>query len=79
MRVLVIVERSPAKRYLVKLYTEELINEVRQLINQKRHTQAITTVFAKGRLEREVLEEDLPGLDADVILSKDTARWDVTK
>ena len=79
MRVLVIIERIPAKRYLVKLCTEELINEIRELINKSRHSQAVTTVLAKGRFEREVFEEDLPTLDADVILSKNTARWDLTK
>ena len=79
MRVLVIIERTPAKRYLVKLCTEELINEIRELINKSRHSQAVTTVLAKGRFEREVFEEDLPTLDADVMLSKNTARWDLTK
>lgn len=78
MRVLVIIGRIPAKRYLIKLHTEELINEVRELINKSRHSQAITAVLTKGRFEREVLEGDLPTLEADVILSKNTARWDLT-
>ena len=78
VRVLITVRRSPAQKYLVNLYTKALIREVRDLINQRKHSQAITTIFAKGIFERKVREEELRTIKADLMLSETTANWDLT-
>lgn len=79
MRVLVTIKRSPAQRYLVHLITQELIHEVKSLINNKRHSQAIVTILSKGILERKVSNEELPIIKADLVLSERNAHWDLVK
>lgn len=79
MRVLLSTRKSPPQRYLVHLFTKDLIREVRELINQKRHSKAIDVAFRKGLLEREVGEDEVRSVEADLILSKDNARWDLMK
>lgn len=79
MRVLVTIKRSPAQRYLVHLFTQELIHEVRSLINKRKHSQAIVTILSKGILERKVSNEDLPIVKADLVLTEHNAHWDLVK
>ena len=79
MKVLVIIKRSPAQRYLVYLSTQGLIHEVRNLINNKRHSQAIVTILSKGILERNISKEELPIIKADLMLSERNAHWDLMK
>jgi len=79
MKVLIVIERSPAQRYLVRLHTDELIREVTDLIKRKRHSRAIMSVLSKGRFEKEVQYHEIPNLKADLILSEDFACWDLTK
>ena len=70
MRVLIIVENSPAQRYLVKLYAEGLIKEMKELINSSKYSQAAALAFTKGSYQGEVYEDEL---------SRNSARWDLTK
>ena len=80
MRAMVIVNTSSsAQRYLVRLFTDALVNEVRNLINEKRHADAVRTVFTSGIFEREILDEEVPRLEADLVLSENNAYWDVAK
>ncbi len=78
MKVLVIIKKSPIQRYLINLLTEKLINEVKELIDSGRHSKAIMTAITKGSFEREVLEDEIQHVDADLILSENSARWDLT-
>ena len=79
MNVLIVISKEPAQKLLVKLHTEKLKKEVRGLINDRKHTQAIVTALTKGRFEREVVHEDLKDLQADLILSEYGASWDLKK
>ncbi len=79
MKILITVKNNPPSRYLVTLITQELIKEVKDLVNRKKHAQAMFTSFAKGSLDREVLEEDIPHIEADLMLSEEHARWDLVK
>jgi len=79
MRVLLSTRKSPPQRYLVHLFTKDLIREVRRLVYQKKHSRALAVAFKKGLLEREVGEEELNSVEADLILSRDNARWDLMK
>lgn len=78
MRVLVTIRNSPAQVYMVKLLTRSLVNEVRELINKRKHSQAVVTVMTKGSFEREVDEREISIVKADLILSKSNAMWDLT-
>lgn len=78
MRVLVTIRNSPAQVFSVRLLTQNLINEVRELISRRRHSQAVVTVMTKGAFEREIHERDMTAVKADLILSKNGAMWDLT-
>ncbi|MFA5147073.1 MAG: hypothetical protein WC515_06855 [Candidatus Omnitrophota bacterium] len=79
MRVLIVIEQSPKQRFLVTLHTKEIAEEVKDLVRRKRHSQAMATAFSRGRLEREVLHHEVSGLKVDLILSGETANWDLMK
>ncbi|MDD5495532.1 MAG: hypothetical protein PHP46_00350 [Candidatus Omnitrophica bacterium] len=79
MRVLLILKNSPAQRYVVNLYTKSLIREVKDLINRRRLEQAMEMIVKKGNFEGMISDTELPTLEADLILSKTAASWDMTK
>lgn len=79
MKVLVVIRRSPAQRFLVELHTDKLVKEVAALIGRRRHSKAIVTALSKGRFERQVADEELPNVKADIILTEHNVSWDLTK
>ena len=79
MKVLVVIRRSPAQRFLVELQSAKLVEEVSKLIGKKRHSQAIATALAKGKFEREVTDADLPNLKVNFILTEENVSWDLTE
>jgi len=79
MNVLIVIAKEPPQKLLVNLHTEKLKKEVRGLINDRKHTQAIVAALTKGRFEKEIAHEDLKDLQADLILSEYSASWDLKK
>jgi hypothetical protein len=79
MRMLILLERSPRHRFLVSLHTENLIREIKRLVYRKKYTQAIVTALSKGTFEEEVAAASLPCLQVGLILSEDSASWDLSK
>ncbi len=79
MKVLVVIRRSPVQRFLVELHTNKLVKEVATLIGRRRHSKAIVTALSKGRFERQVADDELPNVRADVILTEHNVSWDLTK
>ncbi len=79
MNVLIVIQKGLSQKFLVNLHTEKLKEEVRGLIGDRKHTQAIVAALTKGRFEREVAHEDLKDLRADLILSEYSASWDLKK
>lgn len=79
MKILVVIRRSPAKRFLVELHTNKLVKEVSALLARRRNSQAIATTLAKGRFDREVHEDERQGIKADIILTEEGVHWDLTK
>lgn len=78
MRVLVTIRNSPVQVFLVSLLTAALVHEVRELINRRKHSQALVAVMTRGAFEREVSEREMGAVKADLILSKNNAMWDLT-
>lgn len=76
MKMLIILERSPKKRYLVWLPTKGLIREVKMLIGRKKYAKAILMALINGKFEREIVDSELASLSADLILSEESASWD---
>jgi rRNA pseudouridine-1189 N-methylase Emg1 (Nep1/Mra1 family) len=79
MKVLVTVERSPKHRFLVRLHKPGLVKEVKKLVNRKKYACAIVTALSRGIFEKEVLVEDVPYLDVSLILSENSANWDISE
>ena len=79
MKVLVVIKRSPAQRFLVELPSNRLVKEVSSLIAKRKHSKAIVAALTKGRFEREVLENEARMVKADIILTEESAHWDLTK
>lgn len=78
MKILVVIRRSPAQRFLVSLQSPELVEEVSRLIGKRRHSQAIATALSKGRFEKEVSDAELPKVKASFILTEENVSWDLT-
>lgn len=79
MKVLITIRRSPAQRYLVSLLTGALVKEVRDMIAAEKYSQAMVTVFTRGRFERQIREGELATTEADLMLTEHNACWDLTK
>jgi len=79
MRILIMLPSNSKQALIVRLHTDELVKEVKRLIGKRKHTQAMVKAIVSGKFEKEVGEDELPGIDADLILSENTACWDLTK
>jgi len=78
MKILVVIKKSPAQRFLVDLHTNKLVKEVSTLLARRRNSQAIATALAKGRFEKEISELEAAKTRADLILTEESAHWDLT-
>lgn len=79
MKILIVIRRSPAKRYLVDIPSNQLAADVKKLVVKNRHSQAMVLAFTKGRFEKEISENDLPNLKVDAILTEQNISWDLIK
>ena len=79
MKVLVTLSSKPQRRYLIKLFSRSLIQEVRELIHDKKNFEAVSAVITRGQFDRPVDEHEIGSISADLILSEDCARWDLVK
>lgn len=79
MRILVLVPGNPPKRVLVKLHTLKLVREVKSLIEEGRHTDAIEVAMQKGAVERNIKISKMENLGTDLILGSDSAHWDAVR
>jgi len=77
MKILVVIRRSPAQRFLVNLHTNKLVKEVSTLVAKKRNSQAIVTALTKGKFEREIPETESGKVDADIILTEESVHYDL--
>jgi hypothetical protein len=79
MKVLIVLGGGPVQRYLVNLCKQSVVKEVKELISTNKYSEAAAVAFKRGDLARAVREDEISGLDADLILSKDAASWDLTR
>lgn len=79
MKILIVIRRSPAQRFLVELPSTCLISNVKKLLAKNKHSKAMVLALTKGRFEKEVSEEGLINVKADLILTEHNASWDLTK
>ena len=78
LRLLVDIAANPRQRFLVKLHKKELVKYVKRLINKRRYSQAIVWALFNGKLEGELAHKEILDSDADLIITEESARWDLT-
>ncbi|MDD3906242.1 MAG: hypothetical protein PHS46_06940 [Candidatus Omnitrophica bacterium] len=78
MRIILVIAGTSGKNILVKLYSQDDIRNVRELLWQRKHPEAMAIALKKGRFEKEVEDHELGDLGAELILRKDRAYWDIT-
>lgn len=79
MKILIVIRRSPAKRYLVDVPSTRSVSDVKKLVAKNKHSQAMVLAFTRGRFEKEVAENELPNIKVDAILTENNINWDLTK
>lgn len=79
MKILIVIRRSPARRYIVDVPSARLASNVKKLVAKNRHSQAMVLAFTKGRFEKEITENDLPNIKVDAILTEHNISWDLTR
>ena len=77
MRVLITTKKPHVKGFLVRLFCERSIKEVRDLITKEQNLEAMMLALRKGSFEQEVSESDMPQIHANLILSETNAMWDL--
>lgn len=70
MKVLVKIRNSPEQRYLVEAIDKTLIKRIKSLVNKGKYSNAIVAALLSGESFREVSEDELPNIDADLILTQ---------
>jgi hypothetical protein len=79
MKAMVIIRRSPARRYLVELHTNKVRSEFKKLIAKRRNSQAMVLAFTRGKFQKEVSEVEAFNTKVDLILTENNACWDLSK
>ena len=79
MKILIKIKRSPEQLFLVGIPDKRLNKEIRTLINKKSLSKAIAEALSRGRFERELTHDELPAVEADLILTEKTTSWNLTK
>lgn len=71
MKAIVITRKNGTKRFLVEIQTDVLVQEIAALIGRKRYFEAATVTLAKGLIEREIVEDDIKNIKADLVIDED--------
>lgn len=79
MKILTVIRRSPAKRFLVDIENKSLEKEFVRLLSKNKHAQAMVLALTRGKFQNEVFEDELLNLKVDVILTEHNASWDLKK
>ena len=80
MKVLITLQRrKDTHRYLISLLTKSIISQVRDHISTQDYNKALDLVYYGGLVEKEIAEEDIPAVEADLMLSERSANWDIRR
>lgn len=79
MRILIILSHNPKDSLLVKLHTQELIQEIKSFLDVRDNSKAMVAALTKGQIEASGGNDDIYSADIDLILTKERASWDLAK
>ena len=71
MKALVVIKKNGIKRFLVEIHTDKLVEEVAILVAKKKYSEAVAIVLAKGRVEKELSEDNAKKVRADLIIEEE--------
>lgn len=77
MRLVLITSTKNWRGVLVELPNTEIIDEVLALVDRKVYSCAMAYALYNGTFERELKLHEISELEADLILSPTSARWDL--
>ena len=77
MKILIKISQSPEQRFLIELTNKRHLKEVRSFLKRGNHSKAMATVLSKGKFLEEVSEEYLLRSSSDIIITKDSARYNL--
>jgi hypothetical protein len=77
MKILARVSEDPPRYILIAIEGDTLKNSIRCLIRKGSYSRAILAALKKGDTIREVMQGDLAGEEADLILTAKRAHWDL--
>ncbi|MBF0252300.1 MAG: hypothetical protein HQL29_00645 [Candidatus Omnitrophica bacterium] len=77
MKVLVRKQNSPVKRFYVDLTEEKIIEEMKSFISKCKYEKAIKVALSKGKVLREITQEEEYYLDAQLILTNSSVHYDL--
>jgi len=79
MKIIVIVGKENTKktRLMLELPNKKLIKEIKTLISTWRYSEAISNIIRKGRLIKELAEEEINHAGSDLILTETAAYWNL--
>ena len=78
MVILIRLQQSPERCFLVRLPEPELVEEVEGLIRKRRHSKAIMTALSKGKFLGEISPDEIHLADANMILTEKNVHKDLT-
>lgn len=77
MRVIIMDHSNEGYAYLIKLHTNELINEIKSLVSKSLNEKAMESAITNGRFEGVFYPEAMGHITADMILSRTGVSWDL--
>ena len=77
MLILIKIQNSPEQRFLVKLHEPELVDEIQGLIRGNKYSKAVVTALSKGKFLREVSQDEVHGVEANMILTEKNVQHDL--
>ena len=79
MHILIILPGTSLIRILVEIKSQQHIRTVKDLVNRKKHYQAMQTALQSGSFEKEICAEEFENLGVDLILKENSAHWDIAR
>ncbi len=77
MRMLIKIRKSPERKFLVHIPTEELSREIQRLLKMGKKSKAAKIALEKGKVLLRIPAKDPSPLPAKIILTETTVHYDL--
>jgi len=77
MKILIKVNENLVRCFFVCLNNKQSIKEVKKMIQEGDHSKAIDLTLSKGKVIKEVNEDEMSDVDTQMILTENGVRYDL--